>query len=297
MRNNPLLVWALGLGAIGCDDGASHPGTPLPADPAAAVVAKHLASSSVTIGGAAGLDYRLTELAHVERDGKLDHAACQALQGRLWDACTELYEEGRAPLGCDAVATFFFANDIPRCGGRVQVWSAEGELASIVAFDLSGDAIAGYTEQCGDGDLDEGEECDDGNHDEWDGCDPNCQIEEFNGCEMVIERLFAQSAVASVPADAWQSPRSHLMIHPGGAAMQPVDASLCNAARGVAQDVCNELTTTMPFVGWCDGQVKLDADADGEFCAVRLQVGFSRVDQENAVFTTRLPGILAFKIR
>jgi hypothetical protein len=53
----------------------------------------------------------------------------------------------------------------------------------------------------------------------------------------------------------------------------------------------------MPFVSWCEPQARLQSDDDGDFCAVRVIVGFHRVSPDDAVFTTRLPGILAFSIR
>jgi cysteine-rich repeat protein len=280
------------LGTVGCQ---SEKGV-TPADPMASIVADHLSGVAAVAAAPRGLDFHLTELPAVALVGQLDATSCGAITGPLWDACGELYQRGMAPLGCDVLASFFFANDTPRCGVRVSVYRDQG-LFSVVAFDVSGEPIAGYGERCGNGAIDEGETCDDGNHEDWDGCDPSCQIIQFSGCEQVIQNRFWLSDVAEVPADAWDAPRTQMMVHRGAQALRKLDAALCDSARAAAYATCAELAETMPFVAGCEPVVEYGADDEGSLCSVRLQVWFSRVEQANAVFTTALPGVLQFTIR
>jgi cysteine-rich repeat protein len=268
------------------------PGEP---SPVGAILADHLGGVAQASGDVVPLGYRLSQLAQVDPTAAVTEENCEgALANDLWQACGEIQQSGMA-YSCGAMSTFFFAHDTPRCGVRVVLWADETYMAlpTIIAFDLSGTPIAGWEQRCGNGVIDFQEQCDDGNHDEWDGCDANCHVEEFTGCETVIEHYFDLAQVAHVDAADWSEPRSHLMVHPDAAPLRPVDASLCNAASAAAQDVCFELSSTMGFVSYCQPTVEL---ADGA-CNVRLEVNFSRTSPDDAVFTTRLNGILAFTIK
>lgn len=224
-------------------------------------------------------------------------AVCLAVNDGVNQACGAAYEAGLAPYGCWGRATFFYANDTPRCAVRLEL-SAEDwrDPTRLVAFDLTGAPVTSPP-RCGNGRLDEGEFCDDGNHDAWDGCDPSCQPEEFQGCEAVIEQKFAVAEVAWVERTLWESPRSHVMVHHRANAMRPMSAASCDAALATANDACAQLQTDMPFVAGCGAQVAYGDDAAGPFCAVRLTVGFQSLAPDKGVFTTSLPGILAFTIR
>ena len=83
-------------------------------------------------------------------------------------------------------------------------------------------------------------------------------------------------------------------MHPSPHALRPVDELLCAQALGTATDVCHDITLAMPFASWCDPRVEYDAE--GGHCAVRLNVGFQKLDPASGVFTTSLPGILAFTL-
>jgi cysteine-rich repeat protein len=268
-----------------------------PGDPSVvgSILADHLGGVAQAPGGTVQLGYRLTQLAQVDPTAGVTADNCEgALASDLWQACDEIQRQGLA-YSCGVTSTFFFAHDTPRCGVRITLWHEETytEIPNVVAFDLSGPPIIGWEEHCGNGYLDQYEECDDGNHDEWDGCDANCNVEQFTGCETVIEHYFDLAQIAHVDAADWSEPRSHLMVHPDAAPLRPVDASLCNAASATAQDVCFELVGTMGFVGSCTPVVKLEEGA----CNVRLEVSFSRISPDDAVFTTALTGILAFTIK
>ncbi len=289
----------LGLGLLvaaplaACSSEAEGP----PGEPSTigAILADHLGGVADAPGGVVPLGYRLSQLAQVDPSAAVTDDNCEGpLANDLWQACDEIQQGGLA-YSCGATSTFFFAHDTPRCGVRITLWDDETytSLPTIIAFDLSGTPIAGWEARCGNGYLDHAEECDDGNHDEWDGCDANCHVEEFTGCETVIEHYFDLAQIAHVDATTWSEPRSHLMIHEDAQPLRPVDASLCNAASAAAQDVCNELVATMGFVSYCTPVVELEDGA----CHVRLEVNFSRISSDDAVFTTRLSGILAFTIR
>ena len=131
----------------------------------------------------------------------------------------------------------------------------------------------------------------------WDGCDPNCLFEEFNGCEAVIEYHYKLQEIAVVDQNLWDGPRSHMMVNAQAVPMRNVTEQTCNAALATGTDVCNELTQTMPFVGWCSPQVEYFVDDFGSACAVQLQVGFQTLAPDAGVYTLDLPGILAFTIR
>jgi cysteine-rich repeat protein len=276
---------------------SEDPGPPGEPSTIGAILADHLGGVADAPGGVVPLGFRLSQLAQVDPTAAVTDDNCEGpLQNDLWQACDEIQRAGLAH-SCGVTSAFFFAHDTPRCGVRIVLWQDETftELPDLIAFDLSGSPIVGWEQHCGNGfiDFNTPEECDDGNHDEWDGCDANCHVEEFTGCETVIEHYFDQAEIAHVDASTWSEPRSHLMIHDDAQPLRPVDASLCNAASGVAQDVCNELTATMGFVSYCAPVVEFEAGA----CNVRLEVSFSRASPTDAVFTTRLTGILAFTIK
>jgi hypothetical protein len=83
------------------------------------------------------------------------------------------------------------------------------------------------------------------------------------------------------------------MVNSSGVSMQPLDQSLCTAAIATGTDVCNALVEQMPFVSWCQAGGSYHDDA----CSIRLQVSFRSLDEDFGVYTTSLPGILAFTIR
>ena len=120
-------------------------------------------------------------------------------------------------------------------------------------------------------------------------------MEEFTGCEAVIELAYSVSGIARVDATTWQTKRSQLMVNTA-TAMQPVTAELCGEAGALVDSVCDELTAQMPFVLSCGGTYRYD-EAAGPGCAVRFEVGFRGRSPNDGVFTTAMSGILAFTIR
>ena len=95
----------------------------------------------------------------------------------------------------------------------------------------------------------------------------------------------------------WDGPRSHLMVNHTATALREVTEASCDAAIASATDVCNELTSAMPFVGWCQPAGQYHQDDNGAACSIRLNVWFQQLDSDFGVYTTSLPGVLAFTIR
>jgi cysteine-rich repeat protein len=244
------------------------------------------------------LDYKLFQPAWVLSENPVTPTTCNNINASLWSVC-----EVVASLGldsqCYAQATFFYANEIPRCAGRIELVDdpQSALLAEVYAFDISGEPLDDPSGECGDGELDEGEECDDGNTDMFDGCDPNCFLEPFNGCEAVIESYYASAGIATIDQNDWAGPRSHLMVHPKAIAADTVTETTCAQAIAVAADVCNELNVQMPFVGYCDPTGEFHYEDGSPACTVRLNVWFDAIDAFAGVYTTNLGGVLSFTIR
>lgn len=244
------------------------------------------------------LEHQLFELEETGLTGEVSAASCDAVDEALATVCGELYEEGKV-ASCWYTTSFFYAHVTPRCAVRFETYAAGGDstLHPIHALDFAGTPLEGPVPSCGNGALDVNEMCDDGNHESWDGCDANCNQEEFQGCERVIEDIYQQAGLASVAAADWTGPKSHLMVNRSASALRALDAATCDAAIATAADVCTELTEQMPFVSWCQPE-GLFHDDDGEpACSIRLQVWFDQLDPGFGVFTTSLPGLLAFTIR
>ncbi len=242
-----------------------------------------------------GYDIETPVAAVTPRD--VDADTCGQVQLALDRACTGVIGSG-ARASCWGQTALFFANTTPRCAARVWVGDGDGDrMYGLYAFDFQGEPYDGPAPECGNGELEPGEQCDDGNTDPWDGCDAACYLEDFNGCEAVIEHHYRVAELAVVDKALWDGGRSHVMTHPGALALRAVDELSCNAALAVGADVCNELMSTMPFVGWCQPMVEHFADAEGPACAVRFEVGFQQIDPDAGVYTLALPGILSFTIR
>lgn len=283
--------------ASGCaadgDDGAGGPAGVAPQELADEIdrALGDLTSGATT---ADGLEYRIYDLSDVALDGAVTPEACDAVDTSLAETCNALYADGTAQ-SCWYLTTFYWAHETPRCAVRFVLDRNEAEagLPEIYAMDFTGTPSSDPPPTCGNAILDDGEACDDGNFEPWDGCDGSCQQEEFQGCEAVIESYYAEAGLAHVDRTTWEGPRSHLMVN-RGEAMAAVDAHTCNAAVALGTDVCAELQRQMPFVSWCTPSGQLH---DGESCSVRLEVGFQSLDPDGGVFTTALPGVLAFTIR
>lgn len=138
--------------------------------------------------------------------------------------------------------------------------------------------------------------CDDGNRKDWDGCSANCEVEEFQGCEAVIQQYYEDAGIALVDKNRWDGPRTHIMVNPSARALTDINELSCNAALAVGVDVCNELVTQMPFVQGCQPLGTLREAPQGEQCDLRFQVYFNQTDPASGVFTTAMPGILAFTL-
>lgn len=225
--------------------------------------------------------------------GEVNGETCSGLEGLLNQSCQAI-QGLSGDSYCWAESTFFMAHSQPRCASRVHL---TGEPERIYAFDLTGQAQDGAPDTCGDGVVDEDEQCDDGNREDFDGCSQMCEVEEFQGCEAVIEQYYQQAELAFVDKDMWDGPRSHLMINKTVQALTAVDQRTCDAALAVGVDVCNELTRQMPFVGSCNPTGSLRAQTQGtDVCDLRFEVYFQQISPQDGVFTTAMPGILAFTI-
>ena len=272
--------------------GGGLPGSPDPEELADQVddALGDLTNGDATIDG---LEHRIYELADVTLEGDVTPESCDAVDTRLAETCNQLYSDGTAQ-SCWYLTTYYFAHQTPRCAVRIVVsrYETDPGLPEIYAMDFTGAPSSDPAPTCGNTILDEGEACDDGNREAWDGCDVSCQQEEFTGCEAVIEGYYADAGIAHVDRTTWEGPRSHIMIN-RAEAMRTVDASTCNAAIALGTDVCSELQRQMPFVSWCSPSGQLH---DEDNCSVRLDVGFSSLDPAGGVFTTALPGVLAFTI-
>jgi len=225
--------------------------------------------------------------------GNVDAQSCSELENLLTQSC-DLVEGLGGDSYCYAESTFFMAHSQPRCASRLHL--AGGLLDRVYAFDLTGEALSGPVDTCGDGIVDEEEQCDDGNREDFDGCSQVCEIEEFQGCEAVIEQYYQDAEIAFVDKNLWDGPRSHLMINPTAKALRDVDQRTCDAALAVGVDVCNELSRQMPFVAGCQPLGGLRSVEGLSICDVRFQVYFDSVSPDDGVFTTAMSGILAFSI-
>lgn len=285
---------AAGVGCAGGDTGRGGAGGDALGDVVGALLSDELSAVARVSPDLEPLAARLDQPVAAAALGDVTPEACGAVAGALDRTCEGVLGLGMAER-CLPLAAFYFANDTPRCSGRIALDpEAPGGLERIVAFDLAGEPVD-EPPACGDGVVGEGETCDDGNADAWDGCGPTCQIEEFTGCEALIEEEFAAAGIARVDQTLWASPRAHVMVHPGGESMRDVTEGVCDAARATAEHVCLEIAATMPFVGACEAAAEFDRGEAG--CAVRLTAAFWSVDPAAGVFTTALPGILAFEIR
>lgn len=244
------------------------------------------------------LEYRVHQLTDATLEGDVSAESCDAVDQELADVCGELYQEG-AVTSCGYTTAFFYANVTPRCAVRFESWRPDdaGPIHDVHVLDFAGAPLVGPVPGCGNGVLDDGEACDDGNHETWDGCDANCNQEEFQGCEHVIEEVYAHAGIAQIDADAWEGPRSHLMVHHDARALEDLDQARCEQAITTATEVCNELSRQMPFVSYCQPAGEFHDEDGAAACSIRLQVWFHQLDYASGVFTTSLPGLLAFTIR
>lgn len=285
------------LVVVGCDGSDAEP---VPGEPhvVAQALARGLADVAVVSGEANQLGRALYQPSFaLPAAGDIDQQTCrQAVNDGLYTACELL--RAQHGLECWGWAEFFWYYDVPRCHARVQVYDGtEQGLIETWVVDLSGRRYSGAAPQCGNGTLEPGEECDDGNNDDWDGCDASCRDEGFNGCETIIESQFAAAGIAEVRAADWTSPRSQVMTHRTARPLQPVTASLCNAAVATATDVCREITVQMPFVDGCEPQLEIVQSSGGAVaCALRLEVWFNQTSPDNGVFTRAFTGLLSFEI-
>lgn len=288
-----LLISSFTLAACG-----SEPVPPAPSQELAKRVKTALGTLQLGAPAAGDLEYQLFDLEEGTLEGEVTAASCDAVDAELATVCGELYEEGSV-ASCWYSTAFFYANVTPRCAVRFETYATGGDstLHPIHALDFAGTPLEGPVPTCGDGVLQSNEACDDGNHETWDGCDANCNQEEFQGCETVIEDLYQRAGIATVRAEEWQGPRSHLMVNRDAHSLRALDEETCSAAIATANDVCNELVTQMPFVSWCQPEGLFHEEGGAPACSIRLQVWFDQLDAPFGVFTTSLPGLLAYTIR
>ena len=266
-------------------------------DAVAGEVAEHLSGMVVVSDQVETLGHQLVQPTFADPLAEPTADSCAQVAEALASTCRTVIERGLAPQ-CASQATYFLAHTTPRCAGRVEVPAPDAaDLHAILAFDLAGRATGGGGPSCGNGVIEGGEQCDDGNAEVFDGCDATCQLEEFQGCERVVEEKFQAAQVAWIDRSQWAGPRSHLMIHGRAAALRPVSAATCGEARAAADAACAQLRLDMPFVGACAAATHFGADDAGDFCAVRMTVGFQATAADFGIFTTALPGVLAFTIR
>lgn len=267
--------------------------------PSLAATVKHAITDPTPPGPVDGaLEYRLFQLEDAALEGDVTAESCDAVDMELSTVCADLYEQG-AVSSCGYTTSFFYAHVTPRCAVRFETWRPNdtGQVHDVHVLDFAGAPLEGPVPGCGNGVLDGVEACDDGNHEGFDGCDANCNQEEFQGCEHVIEEVYQRAGIAIVAADEWDGPRSHLMVNRGARALDQLDQQGCDDAIETATEVCNELTTQMPFVSYCQPMGQFHDEAGEPVCSIRLQVWFNQLDYGFGVFTTGLPGLLAFTIR
>ena len=278
---------AIPLLALACTGGTGD-GTPVQPSQVGSALSESLALQAQGPAFHRELAGGLFSIPNAQPTTDVTAANCQRVEELLQTSCSLL------SLGdeqyCWGEATYFLANSTPRCAARLHI--SEELSDSIYALDLSGQPLSGPIDGCGNGLVEEQEECDDGNLEEFDGCDSTCAVEEFKGCEAVIEQYYQDAGIAFVDKSKWDGPRSHMMINAKAKALIEVNQLSCDAAVSLGVDVCNELVRQMPFVGSCEPVGGL---VDNQ-CDIRFMVYFSDVDAANGAYTTALPGILAFSI-
>lgn len=283
---------SLGLACTAADQDPSDPIQTI-----AEQVADRLDSISTGTVSASGIEYKIYDLDDIQLTGEVTATSCDSVDQQLATMCDELFAAGETSY-CNYYTTFYYAHDVPRCAVRFEVTppsTGASQLPSIYALDFTGTPLDGPAPLCGNGTIDDGEQCDDGNHELWDGCDSSCMIEEFQGCEAVIENEFRNAGLAMVDADTWSGPRSQIMVNQA-VALTNMTAETCDSAITTAQNVCTELQTQMPFVSWCSPSGEWHQGDGKAQCSIRFQVGFYQVSPDDGVFTTALPGVLAFTI-
>lgn len=291
MRTSNVLLLASVVAACGSEP-IGEPGE------LAATVKRQLGGSGQMSVLTGELEYRVFQLDDTELAGDVTAQTCDAVDQELANVCGELYQEGKVGW-CNYTTSFFYANVVPRCAVRFETYPADGDggFSSVHVLDFAGTPLEGPVPGCGNGTLESNEACDDGNHEQWDGCDSNCNQEEFQGCESVIEDIYQRAGIARVAASDWAGPRSHLMVNRSARSLQPLDQATCDEAIATATDACNELVGQMPFVSWCQPTGTFHDVGGAPACSIRLQVWFHQLDASFGVFTTSLPGLLAFTIR
>lgn len=296
MRVAAIAIALCSITAAACSDRGHEPD---PGEIGAAVddALRGLATGSATENEIA---YRIVDLRDTTLEGSISPASCDSVDAALDSVCSDLVADDQAD-GCGRTTAFYFAHSVPRCGVRLVLHTYAPNqdfrtyLPRIYALDFTGEPTQGPEPLCGNAQIDPGEACDDGNFELWDGCDSNCQMEEFTGCEAVIELAYSVAGIARVDATTWQAKRSQLMVNDADA-MDSVTPELCTEAGALIGSVCDELERQMPFVRSCGGTSRYDAAA-GPGCAVRFEVGFRGRSPDDGVFTTAMSGILAFTIR
>jgi cysteine-rich repeat protein len=294
-----ILAAFLPLAACGLVDTRQPPG-PDPGEIAAAID-DALAGLGTGTTIADEIAYRVYDLRDTQLTGTITPETCDSVDNALDQTCVRLTDYGQHG-NCGRQTTFYYAHAVPRCAVRLwlheyaQPADYDTNLPWIYALDFTGTPLTGPEPQCGNGAVDDGEQCDDGNFELWDGCDASCKIEEFTGCEAVIEQAYAFAGLAFVDRTTWQTRRSQLMVNTASA-QRAVTADTCAEAGAVAIDVCSQLQAQMPFVQSCARTYRYDDAGAAPSCAVRFEVHFNGRSPDDGVFTTALTGLLTFTIR
>lgn len=256
---------SLALGALAAGCGSSEP-LDYPHQ-AATILSGYIAEYATLSPGVTDAGYHVYALGEAHVFGFAASAACFEPAYYLTEACREITKKGLAPLGCTATVARYGDDYSPACAIRLTLPATEPQQPTYI---MAADLLTCTTGQ-------------------------NCQSPPFSGCETVIQRHFQATNLATVNAATWTSPRTHVMQHDPVPPLRPLDAALCGEAQLTATRVCDELLATMSFVGECRSYVTY-LTSPRPACAIRFAVRFNEVNPANSVLTTKLDGLLSFRI-
>ena len=154
--------------------------------------------------------------------------------------CVSITSYGDGDLGTPGIQNDSCGGQESVCGDGVQEGSEECDDGNLEDGDgcsasCSIESNGGSDPVCGDGNLDTGEECDDGNTDDGDNCSSTCEIEDsgsISAGDIVINEIMWMGSVSVV--DPYPAKSSDEWIELKNTTSSEVDLSSCYLTRTVS---------------------------------------------------------------